>query len=70
MARQARGEFSSPESRLVYRLPKPAPDGRTELLLSPLQLLERLARLIPPGTDAKRWSRPSSSISRGPRAER
>ena len=33
---------------LVYRLPKPAPDGRTELLLSPLQLLERLARFIPP----------------------
>ena len=35
--------LSSPESRLVYRLPKPAPDGRTELLLSPIQLLERLA---------------------------
>ena len=35
-------------ARLVYRLPKPAPDGRTELLLSPLQLLERLARLVPP----------------------
>jgi len=40
--------LSSPESTLVYRLPKPAPDGRTELLLSPLQLLERLARFIPP----------------------
>ena len=40
--------LSSPESRLVYRLPKPAPDGRTELLLSPLQLLERLVRFIPP----------------------
>ena len=39
--------LSSPESRLVYRLPKPAPDGRTELVLSPLQLLERLARFIP-----------------------
>ncbi len=40
--------LSSPESRLVYRLPKPAPDGRTELLLSPIQLLERLARFVPP----------------------
>ncbi|MEE2845121.1 MAG: transposase [Gemmatimonadota bacterium] len=40
--------LTAPERRLVYRLPKPAPDGRTELVLSPLQLLERLARLIPP----------------------
>ena len=39
--------LSSPESRLVYRLPRPAPDGRTELVLSPIQLLERLARFIP-----------------------
>ncbi len=29
-------------------VPKPAPDGRTELVLSPLQLLERLARFVPP----------------------
>ncbi len=40
--------LSSNDSHLVYRLPKPAPDGRTELRLSPLELLERLARLIPP----------------------
>ena len=40
--------LSSPESHLVYRLPAPAPDGRTELLLSPIQLLERLARFVPP----------------------
>ena len=46
--------LSSPESRLVYRpptkggVPKPAPDGRTEPVLSPLHLLERLVRLIPP----------------------
>ena len=46
--------LASPESKLVYRLPKPGnppqvgPDGRTELLLSPIQLLERLARFIPP----------------------
>ena len=29
-------------------VPKPAPDGRTELVLSPLQLRERLARFVPP----------------------
>ena len=40
--------LTSPEARLVYRLLKPAPDGRTELLLSPLQLLERLTRFVPP----------------------
>ena len=40
--------LASNDSRLVYRLPRPAPDGRTELRLRPLELLERLARLIPP----------------------
>jgi putative transposase len=40
--------LASNDSRLVYRLSKPAPDGRTELRVSPLKLLERLARLIPP----------------------
>ena len=40
--------LSSNESRLVYRLPKPTPDGSTELRLTPLELLERLAPLIPP----------------------
>ena len=34
--------------QLVYRFPKPQPDGRTELRLTPLELLERLAALIPP----------------------
>ncbi len=33
---------------LVYQLPKPLPDGRTALYLTPLELLERLAALIPP----------------------
>ena len=33
---------------LVYRHPKPQPDGRTELRLTPLELIERLAALIPP----------------------
>jgi hypothetical protein len=28
--------------------PKPQPDGRTELRLTPLELIERLAALIPP----------------------
>jgi hypothetical protein len=40
--------LASNDSRLLYRLPRPAPDGRTELRLTPLELLERLARLIPP----------------------
>jgi len=34
--------------QLVYRSPKPQPDGRTELRLTPLELLDRLAALIPP----------------------
>jgi hypothetical protein len=33
---------------LVYRFPKPQPDGHTELRLTPLELIERLAALIPP----------------------
>ena len=40
--------LSSPEARLLYRFPRPTPDGRTEILLSPLQLLERIARFVPP----------------------
>ncbi len=40
--------LSSPEARLLYRFPKPTPDGRTAILLSPLQLLERIARFVPP----------------------
>ncbi|MEE2899345.1 MAG: transposase [Gemmatimonadota bacterium] len=46
--------LNSPESRLVYQLPtkggvpKPASDGRTEIVLAPLQLLQRLVRFIPP----------------------
>ncbi|MBE0564766.1 MAG: transposase, partial [Krumholzibacteria bacterium] len=33
---------------LVYRLRKPTTDGRTGLLLTPHQLLDRLARLVTP----------------------
>jgi hypothetical protein len=35
------------DNQLVYRFPKPQPDGRTELHLTPLELIERLAALIP-----------------------
>ena len=36
------------DDQLVYRFAKPLPDGRTELRLTPLELIERLAALIPP----------------------
>ena len=34
--------------RLLYRLPKPGPDGRTQLILTPLELIARIAALVPP----------------------
>jgi hypothetical protein len=40
--------LASPDSRLLYRFPKPDVNGRTEILLTPLDLLERLARFVPP----------------------
>ncbi len=40
--------LTSPESRLVYRFPKPDIHGRTEVLLTPLELLEALANFVPP----------------------
>ena len=40
--------LSSPEARLVYRLPEPDLHGRHELRFTPLELLDRLARLVPP----------------------
>jgi hypothetical protein len=36
-----------PRDLLTYRLKTPRPDGTTELVLSPMALLERLARLVP-----------------------
>jgi hypothetical protein len=36
------------DEQLVYRFDKPQPDGRTQLRLTPLELIERLAALIPP----------------------
>ena len=35
------------DQRLVYRLPKPRPDGQTVLYLTPLEFLDKLAVLIP-----------------------
>jgi hypothetical protein len=40
--------LASPQARLLYRLAEPDLQGRTELVLSPPELLERLAKLIPP----------------------
>jgi hypothetical protein len=34
--------------RLIYQLPKPGPDGRTQIILSPLELIGRIAALVPP----------------------
>ncbi|MBD3220327.1 IS91 family transposase, partial [bacterium] len=34
------------DDHLVYRLRKPTVDGRTELILTPLELLDRLAYLV------------------------
>jgi hypothetical protein len=34
--------------RVVYRLPKPQRDGTTSLTLTPLELIDHLAALIPP----------------------
>ncbi len=39
---------ASAESRLLYRFPKPDIHGRTELLLTPLELLGALANFVPP----------------------
>ena len=36
------------EDLLVYQLRKPTVDGRTELYLTPLELLDRLSRLVTP----------------------
>ena len=50
--------LASPESRLLYRFPKPDVNGRTELLLTPLELLEALATTL----RAVPSSRPRASI--------
>jgi hypothetical protein len=45
---QVRDRAASSESRLLYRFPKPDIHGRTELLLTPLELLDALAKFVPP----------------------
>jgi len=37
-----------PDGRLTYPLKRPLPDGRTELVLQPTELLRKLATLMPP----------------------
>jgi len=34
--------------RVIYHLPKPGRDGRTQIILSPLELIGRIAALVPP----------------------
>ncbi|MQM39185.1 hypothetical protein KBTX_03207 [wastewater metagenome] len=34
--------------RLIYPLPKPSMDGKTQIILSPLELIDRIAALVPP----------------------
>ena len=55
--------LASPESRILYRFPKPDVHGRTGLLLTPLELLEALAVRPAP-------ARPSSPLPRGSGSER
>ncbi len=45
---EAAGYGASGGERIIYRLPRPAPDGTTALSLTPLEFLERLALLIAP----------------------
>jgi hypothetical protein len=45
---RAHGEADAGSTRVVYRLPRPTPDGSTALSLTPLETLQRLALLIPP----------------------
>ena len=44
----SRVRLESPDARLIDELPRPAHDGRTGVRVGPLELLDRLARLIPP----------------------
>jgi hypothetical protein len=36
------------DGRLIYSLPKPRPDGQSALVLTPLELIDKLVALIPP----------------------
>jgi hypothetical protein len=47
-ARDSRAMLVTGVRQVLYHLPRPTPDGRTVLALSPLDFLAALARLIPP----------------------
>jgi hypothetical protein len=47
------------DDQLVYRFPRPQPDGATQLHLTPLELIERPAALIPPHLHRHRTVEPS-----------
>jgi len=40
--------LASEDARLLYRLPEPDRHGRSALVLSPFELLDRISRLVPP----------------------
>ena len=48
LALERRGRDPEHPEVLVYQLPKPTPEGRTALARTPLELIDRLAALIPP----------------------
>jgi hypothetical protein len=51
------------DDQLIYRLPKPQADGATQLALTPFQLIDRLAALIPPARVHRHWRRTSGGCS-------
>jgi Putative transposase len=50
--------------QLLYQFRRPWSDGSTALLLDPLELLERLAALVPPATRAVPHPIPWTLVSR------
>ena len=48
LERIAEAPTRSGAQQIIYHLPKPQPDGRTALVLTPLELIDHLAALIPP----------------------
>jgi len=71
--RHANEALRSPHARLVYRLPGLTADWRSVLVLSPVEPLQRLARLLPPPrrylsdplVPASRPGAPTRSVGRG-----
>ena len=54
--------LASPDARLIYRLPAPDAGGRTEIGLTPVEFLARLARLVPPPRIHRhRWAASAST---------